>query len=107
MLLDGVIEHQDTTDFYAASQTLCVAGVSPICRRFIASLLHEMGNIMGDLVNLKRFKKRTARDQSAKQAEINRTKFGRSKAERLLDEQRTKRANDLLNQHLIDSEDAP
>ena len=62
---------------------------------------------MGDLVNLKRFKKRTARDQSAKQAEVNRTKFGRSKAERLLDEQRASRANNLLNQHLIDSEDAP
>jgi hypothetical protein len=66
-----------------------------------------MGNIMGDLVNLKRFKKRTARDQSAKQAEVNRTKFGRSKTERLLDEQRANRANIVLNQHLIDSEDAP
>jgi len=64
-------------------------------------------NIRGDLVNLKRFKKRTARDQSAKQAEVNRTKFGRSKAERQLDEQRASRANNLLNQHLIDSEDAP
>ena len=34
------------------------------------------------LVNLKRVKKRTARDQSAKQAEVNRTKFGRSGTER-------------------------
>jgi hypothetical protein len=81
--------------------------MSPICRRFIASLLHEMGTIMEDLVNLKRFKKRAARDQSAKQAEVNRTKFGRSKTERLLDEQRASRANDLLNQHLIDSEGSP
>ena len=62
---------------------------------------------MGDVVNLKRFKKRTARDQSAQQAEVNRTKFGRSKAERLLDEQRANRVNIVLNQHLIDSEDAP
>jgi hypothetical protein len=66
-----------------------------------------MGAIMGDLVNLKRFKKRAARDQSAKQAEVNRTKFGRSKAELALDEKRVSRANDLLDQHLIDSEDAP
>jgi hypothetical protein len=66
-----------------------------------------MGNIMGDLVNLKRFKKRASLDQSAKQAEVNRAKFGRSKAERALDEQRASRANNLLDQHLIDSEDAP
>jgi hypothetical protein len=66
-----------------------------------------MGNIMGDLINLKRFKKRAARDQSAQQAEINRTKFGLTKAERLLDEQRANRANNLLDQHLIDREDAP
>jgi hypothetical protein len=66
-----------------------------------------MGAIMGDLVNLKRFKKRAARDQSAKQAEVNRTEFGRSKAERTLDEKRASRASDLLDQHLIDSEDAP
>jgi Domain of unknown function (DUF4169) len=66
-----------------------------------------MGAIMGDLVNLKRFKKRATRDQSAKQAEVNRTKFGRSKAERALDEQRASRTSDLLDQHLIDSEDAP
>jgi len=62
---------------------------------------------MGDLVNLKRFKKRAARDQSAKQAEVNRAKFGRSKAERALDEHRASRTNNLLDQHLIDSEDAP
>jgi hypothetical protein len=86
---------------------LCVASFSPICRQFIASLLHEMGTIMGDLINLKRFKKRAARDQSAKQAEVNRTKFGRNKTERLLDEQRAGRANNLLDQHLIDREDAP
>ncbi len=61
---------------------------------------------MGDLVNLKRFKKRTEREQSAKQAEANRTRFGRTKSERVLDELRTNRANDLLDQHRIDGEDA-
>ncbi len=61
---------------------------------------------MGDLVNLKRFKKRSEREQSAKQAESNRARFGRTKSERILDKQRTDRANDLLDQHRIDGEDA-
>jgi hypothetical protein len=60
---------------------------------------------MGDVVNLKRFKKRTEREQSAKQAGANRSRFGRTKSERVLEEQRTKRANDLLDQHRIDGED--
>ena len=65
-----------------------------------------MGAAMGDLVNLKRFKKRVARDQSAKQADLNRARFGRSKSERALDRQRAARANDVLDQHRIDGEDA-
>jgi hypothetical protein len=65
-----------------------------------------MGTDMGDVVNLKRFKKRTEREQSAKQAESNRARFGRTKSERMLDERRTSRANDLLDQHRIDGEDA-
>jgi hypothetical protein len=65
-----------------------------------------MGASMGDVVNLKRFKKRSERRQSAKQAEANRTRFGRTKSERILDEQRANRANDLLDQHRIDGEDA-
>ena len=64
-----------------------------------------MGADMGDLVNLKRFKKRTEREASAKQADANRSRFGRTKSERVLDELRTKRANDLLDQHRIDGED--
>jgi hypothetical protein len=66
-----------------------------------------MGGDMGDVVNLKRFKKRAERHQSEKQAEANRTRFGRTKSERVLDEQRASRANDLLDQHRIDGEDAP
>ena len=61
---------------------------------------------MGDVVNLKRFKKRTEREQSAKQAEADRTRFGRTKSERVLEERRTKRASELLDQHRIDGEDA-
>jgi hypothetical protein len=65
-----------------------------------------MGASMGDLVNLKRFKKRAEREQSEKQAQANRTRFGRSKSERILDKQRTERAGELLDQHRIDGGDA-
>lgn len=61
---------------------------------------------MGDLVNLKRFKKRNERAQAEKQADTNRIRFGRTKSERTLDERRTSRANDHLDQHHIDGEDA-
>ena len=60
----------------------------------------------GDLVNLKRFRKRAEKEQSAKQADANRKRFGRTRSERLLEERRGKRANDLLDQHKIDGEDA-
>ena len=61
---------------------------------------------MGDVINLKRFKKRSEREQSAKQADANRARFGRTKSERKLDELRAERASDLLDQHRIDGEDA-
>ena len=61
---------------------------------------------MGDVVNLKRFKKRNEREQSAKQADANRARFGRTKSERALDEQHTDRASRLLDQHKIDEGDA-
>ena len=57
--------------------------------------------VMGDLVNLNRFKKRSERKQSAKQAESNRARFGRTKAERAADEKRVQRANEFLDQHRI------
>jgi Domain of unknown function (DUF4169) len=61
---------------------------------------------MGDVVNLKRFKKRGEREKSEKQAEANRIRFGRTKPERALEELRTRRASDVLDQHRIDDEDA-
>lgn len=61
---------------------------------------------MGDLINLNRFRKRAARDEASRQAEINRARFGRNKAERILGEQRTARANTMLDQHKIDGESA-
>ena len=57
---------------------------------------------MGEVVNLKRFKKRGEREQSAKDAEANRARFGRTKAERVSDKQRAERANAILDQHRID-----
>jgi hypothetical protein len=65
-----------------------------------------MGASMGDVVNLKRFKKRNEREQSAKLADANRARFGRTKAERTLDERRKDRAGDLLDQHKLDDGDA-
>ena len=61
---------------------------------------------MGDVVNLKRFKKRAERNQSARQADANRAKFGRSKSERVLEQQRADRASDLLDQHRRDDGEA-
>ena len=61
---------------------------------------------MGDVVNLKRFKKRNEREQSAKQADANRARFGRTKSERALDENRKDRASQILDQHRIDDGDA-
>ncbi len=61
---------------------------------------------MGDLVNLKRFKKRQEHAQSELQAETNRARFGRTKSERAADAKRAKQASDMLDQHRIDSEDA-
>jgi hypothetical protein len=61
---------------------------------------------MADVVNLKQFKKRAARDQSEKEAATNRARFGRTKSERVEDERRASRASDLLDQHRIDGEEA-
>jgi Domain of unknown function (DUF4169) len=60
---------------------------------------------VGEVVNLKRFKKRHEREQSAKQADANRARFGRSKSERAHDAARAARARALLDQHRIDGED--
>jgi Domain of unknown function (DUF4169) len=61
---------------------------------------------VGDVVNLKRFKKRSERAQSAKQADANRARFGRTKSERAQDAECARRASDLLDLHRIDGEDA-
>jgi Domain of unknown function (DUF4169) len=60
---------------------------------------------MGEIVNLKRARKRGEREQAAKQAEANRARFGRSKSERAADAMRARRAGELLEQHRIDGGD--
>jgi Domain of unknown function (DUF4169) len=60
---------------------------------------------MGDVINLKRFKKRNEREQTAKQADANRARFGRTKAERALDQTRKDRAADHLDQHKLNGGD--
>ncbi len=61
---------------------------------------------MGEVVNLKRFKKRIQRERVANQAGANRARFGRNRSERELDEKRAQRARDVLDQHRIDGGDA-
>ena len=61
---------------------------------------------VGNVVNLKRFKKRNEREQSAKKVDANRARFGRTKSERALDENRRDRASQILDQHRIDGGDA-
>jgi hypothetical protein len=65
-----------------------------------------IGASMGDVINLKRFKKRVERDEAAKVAESNRARYGRTKSERATEAERDKRANKLLDQHRINGEDA-
>jgi hypothetical protein len=61
---------------------------------------------MGDVVNLKRFRKRAEKEQSARQADVNRAKFGRSKTERASEQMRSDRAADVLDQHRLDDGEA-
>jgi hypothetical protein len=57
---------------------------------------------VGDLLNLKRFKKRTERDASAQKAETNRALFGRTKTEKKRDELQARRTGKSLDGHRID-----
>ena len=61
---------------------------------------------MGDVVNLKRFRKRTEKQTAAKQADANRARFGRSKSERALEKSQGERARTQFDQHRLDGGDA-
>ncbi|MBH5369679.1 DUF4169 family protein [Bradyrhizobium sp. DASA03005] len=62
---------------------------------------------MGNVINLNRFRKRVEREASAKQADANRAKFGRTKAERSSEAKRADQAKEHLDQHRIDREEQP
>ncbi|MDE5445182.1 DUF4169 family protein [Bradyrhizobium sp. CSA207] len=62
---------------------------------------------MGNVINLNRFRKRAEREVSAKQADVNRAKFGRTKAERSAEKTRADQAKEHLDQHRIDREEQP
>ena len=57
---------------------------------------------MGDLVNLKKFRKQTERAKAAGEAERNRARFGRTKAQKNLEQQQASDAKQKLDQHLLD-----
>ena len=61
---------------------------------------------MAEIINLRQARKQKARVEAEKTAEQNRISFGRTKAERTLDDRRKDRASDLLNQHKLDDGDA-
>ena len=60
---------------------------------------------MNDVVNLNQFRKRTARDQAAKRAEINRARFGRTKAARQREQDQSDRTAKTLDQHRLAPEE--
>jgi uncharacterized protein DUF4169 len=60
---------------------------------------------MGDVVNLKRFRKKQDRQQAATRAEENRARHGRTRSERERDELADRKLHEKLDQHRIGEED--
>jgi hypothetical protein len=60
---------------------------------------------MGDVVNLKRFKKKIEREHASQRADENRTRHGRTKAERARDATAERKLTDKLDQHRLGEED--
>ena len=60
---------------------------------------------MADVINLRTARKQAARRQKEAHAAANRVIHGRSKAERALDEARSRKAHQNLEAHRIDGED--
>lgn len=59
---------------------------------------------MAEIVNLNRARKNRARDQKRENADINSAKFGRTKAERVMQATRNENARKMLDQHIMDEE---
>jgi len=60
---------------------------------------------MGDIVNLRKFRKQARKREDAENAAANRIVHGRSKAEREMDDKRTNKLHRHLDAHKIDSGD--
>jgi hypothetical protein len=60
---------------------------------------------MGDVVNLRQFRKTKARAEKQKSAEQNRITFGRTKAEKELTRARNEKAKKMLDQGRLDKPD--
>jgi hypothetical protein len=60
---------------------------------------------MGDVVNLKRYRKKAERAHAAKRADENRARHGRTKAERERDLETNRRLQGKLDQHRLSEED--
>jgi Domain of unknown function (DUF4169) len=60
---------------------------------------------MGDVVNLKRFRKKLQREQAGKRADENRVRHGRSRIERERDDMTDRKLREKLDQHRIGEED--
>jgi hypothetical protein len=56
---------------------------------------------MGEVVNLKRYKKRVAREEATRDAEAQRVRFGRTKVERQRDQEENRKLNSALDHHRI------
>jgi Domain of unknown function (DUF4169) len=66
----------------------------------ICAVQHSDG-LMGDIVNLKRFKKRVAREEANRDAQAQRVRFGRTKVERQQDQEQNRKLNTALDHHRI------
>jgi len=64
------------------------------------------GTAMGDIVNLRKARKRAARERDGERAASNRMTHGRTKGERSLEAARSETARRLLDAHKIDPGDA-
>ena len=60
---------------------------------------------MGEVVNLKRYKKRIARDQAAKDAQEKRARFGRTKSQRQQDQEQKRMLDTTLDGNRLGEEE--
>jgi len=60
---------------------------------------------MGEVVNLKRYKKRIVRDQAAENAQEKRTRYGRTKSQRQQEQEQKRMLNTTLDGHRLGEEE--